>query len=45
MEVFLEWLFVELAAVLVQIAVLRIISWVRGRSLPFGVPTTKAQAA
>jgi len=45
MEVFLEWLLVELAAVVLQIAILRIIGWVRGRSLSLGVPTTKAVAA
>jgi hypothetical protein len=45
MEVFLEWLLVELAAVLLQIAILRIIGWVRGRSLSFGAPTTTVVGA
>ena len=45
MEVFLEWLLAELAAVVLQIAILRIVSWVRGRSLPSGVSTSMAVAA
>ena len=36
MEVFLEWLLFELAAVALQVAILRIINWVRGRSLSSG---------
>ena len=45
MEVFLEWLLVELAAVALQMAILRIISWVRGRSPSSGAPSTMAVAA
>jgi len=45
MEVFLEWLVLELAAVVLQLAILRIISWVRARSLPLGSPITMAAAA
>jgi hypothetical protein len=45
MEVFLEWLLLELAAVALQLAILRIISWVRARSLSSGTPTAMAAAA
>ena len=45
MEVFLEWLFLELAAVVLQLAILRIISWVRARSLSAGTPITMVAAA
>jgi len=45
MEVFLEWLVLELAAVVLQLAFLRIVSWLRGRSLSFGAPTTMVVVA
>lgn len=45
MEVFLEWLVLELAAVVLQLAFLRIVSWVRGRSPSSGTPRSMAVAA
>ncbi len=45
MEVFLEWLLLELAAVALQMAILRIISWVRGRSPSSDAPSTVGVAA
>jgi hypothetical protein len=45
MEVFLEWLFFELAAVVLQLAILRIVSWIRGRSLSSGALGTVGVAA
>jgi hypothetical protein len=45
MEVFLEWLVLELAAVVLQLAFLRIVSWVRGGSPSSGTPPTVGVAA
>jgi len=45
MELFLEWLLLELAAVALQVAILRILDWVQGRSLSPEPPATMAVAA
>jgi len=45
MELFVEWLLLELAAVALQVAILRILGWVRGRSLPSETPASMAVAA
>jgi hypothetical protein len=44
MELFVEWLLVELAAIALQVAILRILDWVRGRSMSPEAPRSMAVA-
>jgi hypothetical protein len=45
MEIFLERLLLELAAIAVQLAIIRLINWLRERSEPSGTPADVAVAA
>ncbi len=45
MEIFLERLLLELAAIAVQLALIRLISWLRQRSESSGTPADIAVAA
>lgn len=42
---FVEWLLLELAAIALQVAILRILHWVRGQSLSPERPVSMAVAA